>query len=111
MATPRRGKAKVKVTASGSKVSYGQAGRSSDGGWRIIRSSLLKKHKSMQPAGCGSIITTGLIRPLAVSRRDSRFARPYSFYLLLQWKMGRLQGGYHFYSLTNRLHIPVIKLV
>jgi hypothetical protein len=27
MATPRKGKAKVKVTASGKKVSYGQAGK------------------------------------------------------------------------------------
>ena len=26
MATPRKGKAKVKVTSSGKKVSYGQAG-------------------------------------------------------------------------------------
>ena len=32
----------------------------------------------------------GLIRPLAVSRRDSYCARPNSFYLLLQWKMGGL---------------------
>ena len=35
MATPRKGKAKVKVTASGKKVSYGQAGRASDGGRRV----------------------------------------------------------------------------
>jgi len=35
VATPRRGKAKAKVTASGRKVSYGQAGRSSDGGPRV----------------------------------------------------------------------------
>lgn len=27
MATPRKGKAKVKITASGKKVSYGQAGK------------------------------------------------------------------------------------
>ncbi len=35
MATPRKGKAKVKVTKSGKRVSYGQAGRSSDGGRRV----------------------------------------------------------------------------
>ena len=32
MATPRKGKAKVEVTASGKKVSYGQAGKAKDGG-------------------------------------------------------------------------------
>ena len=32
---PRKGKAKVKVTASGKKVSYGQAGRAKDGGPRV----------------------------------------------------------------------------
>jgi hypothetical protein len=31
MATPRKGKAKVKVTASGKKVSYGQAGSATGG--------------------------------------------------------------------------------
>ena len=35
MATPRRGKAKVKVTASGKKVSYGQAGKAKGGGPRV----------------------------------------------------------------------------
>ena len=35
MATPRKGKAKVKVTASGKRVSYGQAGRAKDGGPRV----------------------------------------------------------------------------
>ena len=30
-ATPRKGKAKVKVTSSGKKVSYGQAGKAKDG--------------------------------------------------------------------------------
>ena len=35
MADPRKGKAKVKVTAAGKKVSYGQAGRASDGGPRV----------------------------------------------------------------------------
>ena len=35
MATPRKGKAKVKITASGRKVSYGQAGKASDGGPRV----------------------------------------------------------------------------
>ena len=35
MATPRKGKARVKVTASGKKVSYGQAGRAKDGGPRV----------------------------------------------------------------------------
>lgn len=35
MATPRQGKAKVKITASGKKVSYGQAGKASDGGPRV----------------------------------------------------------------------------
>ena len=35
MAKPRTGKAKVKVTASGKKVSYGQAGKAADGGPRV----------------------------------------------------------------------------
>ena len=35
MATPRAGKAKVKVTASGKKVSYGQAGNARGGGPRV----------------------------------------------------------------------------
>jgi len=33
--TPAKGKAKVKVTASGKKVSYGQSGKASDGGPRV----------------------------------------------------------------------------
>jgi len=32
MATPRKGKAKVKITSSGKKVSYGQAGKAKVGG-------------------------------------------------------------------------------
>ncbi len=32
---PRKGKAKVKVTASGRKVSYGQAGKAKGGGPRV----------------------------------------------------------------------------
>ena len=35
MATPRKGKAKVKVTSSGKKVSYGQAGKATGGGPRV----------------------------------------------------------------------------
>ena len=35
MATPRKGKAKVKVTSSGKKVSYGQAGKAKGGGARV----------------------------------------------------------------------------
>ena len=35
MATPRKGKAKVKVTKSGKKVSYGQAGKAKGGGPRV----------------------------------------------------------------------------
>ena len=35
MATPRKGKAKVKITASGKKVSYGQAGKAKGGGPRV----------------------------------------------------------------------------
>ena len=35
MATPRKGKAKVKVTSSGKKVSYGQAGNAKGGGPRV----------------------------------------------------------------------------
>ena len=35
MATPAKGKAKVKVTATGKKVSYGQAGQASGGGARV----------------------------------------------------------------------------
>ena len=34
-AKPRKGKAKVKVTSSGKKVSYGQAGKAKDGGSRV----------------------------------------------------------------------------
>ena len=34
-AKPRKGKAKVKVTPSGKKVSYGQAGKAKDGGSRV----------------------------------------------------------------------------
>jgi len=33
--TPAKGKAKVKVTSSGRKVSYGQAGKAKDGGPRV----------------------------------------------------------------------------
>lgn len=32
---PAKGKAKVKITASGKKVSYGQAGKAKDGGSRV----------------------------------------------------------------------------
>ena len=35
MSRPRKGKAKVKVTASGKKVSYGQAGKATGGGPRV----------------------------------------------------------------------------
>ena len=35
MAKPAKGKAKVKVTASGKKVSYGQAGKAKDGSRRV----------------------------------------------------------------------------
>lgn len=35
MPTPAKGKARVKVTASGKKVSYGQAGKAKDGGPRV----------------------------------------------------------------------------
>jgi len=35
MAKPSKGKAKVKVTASGKKVSYGQAGKAKGGGSRV----------------------------------------------------------------------------
>ena len=35
MPSPRRGKAKVKVTSSGRRVSYGQAGKAKDGGPRV----------------------------------------------------------------------------
>ena len=35
MVAPAKGKAKVKVTASGKKVSYGQAGKAADGGRRV----------------------------------------------------------------------------
>ena len=33
--TPRRGKAKVKITSSGKKVSFGQAGKAKSGGPRV----------------------------------------------------------------------------
>ncbi len=35
MATPRKGKAKVKVTSTGKRVSYGQAGKAKGGGPRV----------------------------------------------------------------------------
>jgi hypothetical protein len=35
MPKPAKGKAKVKVTSSGRKVSYGQAGKAKDGGPRV----------------------------------------------------------------------------
>ena len=35
MATPRKGKAKVKITSSGKRVSYGQAGKAKGGGSRV----------------------------------------------------------------------------
>ena len=35
MPTPRAGKAKVKITSSGKKVSYGQAGKAAGGGPRL----------------------------------------------------------------------------
>ena len=35
MARPRKGKAKVKITKSGKRVSYGQAGRAKGGGPRV----------------------------------------------------------------------------
>ena len=35
MPKPAKGKAKVKVTSSGKKVSYGQAGKAKDGGPRV----------------------------------------------------------------------------
>ena len=38
-ATPNKGKAKVKVTASGKRVSYGQAGKAKDGSRRVQPSS------------------------------------------------------------------------
>ena len=54
---PAKGKARVKVTKSGKKVSYGQAGKAKDGGPRVRPGSakadsycarsagLMKKHK------------------------------------------------------------------
>jgi len=38
-AKPNKGKAKVKVTASGKRVSYGQAGKAKGGGARVKPSS------------------------------------------------------------------------
>jgi len=35
MVQPRKGKARVKITASGKRVSYGQAGRAKGGGPRV----------------------------------------------------------------------------
>ena len=35
MAKPRAGKAKVKITSTGKKVSYGQAGKAKGGGPRV----------------------------------------------------------------------------
>jgi hypothetical protein len=47
MATPRKGKAKVKVTASGKKVSYGQAGKADS---YCARSLGIKKRVSKKKA-------------------------------------------------------------
>lgn len=33
--TPAKGKAKVKITAKGKKISYGQSGKAKDGGSRV----------------------------------------------------------------------------
>jgi hypothetical protein len=46
MAKPREGKAKVKVTASGKKVSYGQAGKAADGGPRVRPGETITKRKA-----------------------------------------------------------------
>tara|TARA_B100001059_G_scaffold52019_1_gene45710 strand:- start:1553 stop:1807 length:255 start_codon:yes stop_codon:yes gene_type:complete len=35
MATPRKGKARVKITSTGKKVSYGQSGKAKGGGPRV----------------------------------------------------------------------------
>ena len=35
MAAPRKGKARVKITSTGKKVSYGQAGKARGGGPRV----------------------------------------------------------------------------
>jgi len=35
MAIPRKGKAKVKITKSGKKISYGQSGKAKDGSSRV----------------------------------------------------------------------------
>jgi hypothetical protein len=43
MAKPRQGKAKVKVTASGKKVSYGQAGQAKEECAKLA--ARFKKHK------------------------------------------------------------------
>jgi hypothetical protein len=40
MATPRKGKAKVKITASGKKVSYGQAGKA----LQVVAQELSQEH-------------------------------------------------------------------
>ena len=45
MATPRKGKAKAKVTSSGKKVSYGQAGKSKGDAY-CARSLSIKKRVS-----------------------------------------------------------------
>ena len=62
-ATPNKGKAKVKVTASGKRVSYGQAGKAKKGGDRIrpgtakgnaycARSAKIKKCKNPRFRRC-----------------------------------------------------------
>ncbi len=69
MATPRRGKAKVKVTASGKKVSYGQAGKAKGGGPRVkpgtskgdsycARSLGIKKRLSKKKQTIPTLLTT-----------------------------------------------------
>ena len=56
MATPRKGKAKVKITSTGKKVSYGQAGKAKGGGPRV------KPGTSMGDCYCASslVIKRGL---------------------------------------------------
>ena len=46
---PRKGKAKVKITSSGKKVSYGQAGKAKGGGPRVKAGT--KKGHSIQNKG------------------------------------------------------------
>ena len=61
--TPRRGKARVKITATGKKVSYGQAGSAKGGGPRV------KPGTSKGDSYCA--ISLGIKKRLSAEKRNN----------------------------------------